>query len=270
MPALAVALSALAWITLWTAATASGGSGRYASAMSIGETVDSVVAFLGAWEVMVVAMMLPSSIGFLALYRVVTAASSLRSLRRIGVCVGYLLAWAYIGSVALLIGETIYRIGSVDVWLKSHTSLLAGGVLALAGGFQLTALKRRCLAICSHPATFLMRNYRRGIGNALVLGLRFGFICVSCCWALMAVTVVLGGGSLVLMMLLTLIMFAERAMGWDDRFVKIVGFTGVALGVFVASSPDAVPALAHNAGSWIEMSSTMKMPNHGWLSWCGA
>jgi glucose/arabinose dehydrogenase len=53
---------------------------------------------------------------------------------------------------------------------------------------------------------------------------------MGCCWALMALMVVLGGGSLYLMMLLTAIMFAERAMGWDDRFVKVVGLTGVALG----------------------------------------
>jgi predicted metal-binding membrane protein len=270
MPTGALAVIALAWITLLVAATAGGGSGLYASSMSVGRTVGSMVLFLGVWEVMVVAMMLPAGIGFLALFRVVTSGSRFRSVRRISVCVGYALAWVWTGCIAMLVGATLYRTGSVDVWLESHANLLAGGVLALAGGFQLTTLKRRCLAICNHPATFLMRYYRRGVGNALALGLRYGLVCLGCCWALMALMVVLGGGSLLLMMFLAVIMFAERAMSWDDRFVKIVGLTGVALGVFVAASPDAVPALAHNAGRWIEMNSTMQTPTHGWLSWCHA
>jgi predicted metal-binding membrane protein len=236
--------------------------------MSVGGTVGSMVAFYGAWEVMVVAMMLPSSIGFLALFRVVTAGGRFRSVRRISVCVGYALAWAWMGCAVMLVGVTLYRTENVDVWLKSHANLLAGGVLLLAGGFQFTTFKRRCLVICNDPATFLMRYYRCGIVNALALGLRFGLVCLGCCWALMALMITLGGGSLFLMMLLTVIMFAERAMGWDDRFVKIVGLTGVVLGVFVTASPDAVPALAHNAGSWIEMNSTTQMPNHGWLFWC--
>jgi predicted metal-binding membrane protein len=270
VPVVALAVSALAWIALWVAATAGGGSRLYVSSMSIGRTAGSVTVFLGAWEVMVVAMMLPSSIGFLTLFRVVTARGRFRAARRISVCVGYVLAWAWMGCAVMLVGATLYRIGNVDVWLKGHANLLAGGVLVLAGGFQLTTLKRRCLAICNHPATFLIRYYRRGVGNALALGLRFGFVCLGCCWALMALMVVLGGGSLFLMMLLTVIMFAERAKGWDDRFVKTVGLTGVALGVFVAASPAAVPALAHSAGSWIEMNSSMQMPNHGWLFWCHA
>jgi predicted metal-binding membrane protein len=269
-PPAALALSALAWVALWVLATAAGGAELYVSSMSVGRTVGSAAVFLGAWEIMIVAMMLPSSIGFLGLFRVVTSASSFRAVRTASVGIGYALAWAWMGWATMLVGATLYRSGSVDVWLESHANLLAGGVLVLAGGFQLTTLKRRCLAICNNPVTFLMRHYQRGIGSALALGLRFGFVCLGCCWALMALMVVLGGGSLLLMMLLSVIMFAERAMGWDDRFVKAVGLTGIALGVCVATAPDAVPALAHNAGGWIAMNSTMQMPDHGWPLWCHA
>lgn len=265
-----LALSALAWAALWAAAIVGGGSGVYASSMSVGDTLGSMVVFLGAWEMMIVAMMLPSSIGFLALFRAITIGARSSSARMLSVSVGYALAWAWMGCATLLVGATLYRTGAVDAWLERHANLLAGGVLVLAGGFQLTALKRRCLAICSDPARFLMRHYRRGVANALALGLRYGLVCLGCCWALMALMVVLGGGSLLLMMLLAAVMFGERAMGWDDRFVKTVGLCGVALGAFVAASPDAVPALAHNASGWIEMNSTMRMSSHGWLFWCHA
>jgi predicted metal-binding membrane protein len=270
MPVAAIALTALAWVGLWLAATAGGGSELYVSSMSVGTTVGSLAIFLAAWEVMVVAMMFPSSIGFLRVFRVVTGKSRYRSLQRIGVCSGYALTWLCVGCLVMLVGFAVYRGSHVELWLSSHANLLAGGVLALAGGFQFTTLKRRCLAICGQPATFLMRHYRRGAGNAFVLGLRFGLVCAGCCWSLMLIMIMLGGGSLLLMMLLTSIMFAERTAGWDNRFVRLVGLASIVLGVTVIATPGAVPALAHNAGSWIEMNSVMHMTNHDWLPWCRA
>ena len=41
-------------------------------------------------------------------------------------------------------------------------------MLALAGGFQFTALKDACLDKCRHPAQFLMRHYERGAVAASV------------------------------------------------------------------------------------------------------
>lgn len=266
VPVLALLVSALAWVALWTTATG-GGSGLYASSMSVGPTVGSAGVFLAAWEIMVLAMMLPSSIPFLAFFRAVTAGGRFAWVRRMSVCVGYALAWLWIGLVTVLVGETFYRTTIVDVWLESHANLLAGVVLVLAGGFQFTTLKHRCVDICSHPAMFIMRRYGRGVGDALALGYRFGFICIGCCWALMACMVVLGGGSLFLMMTLTIVMFAERVMGWDDRFVKVIGVAGITLGAVIAASPDVLPALAQNTREWVGMQSTtihLQMPGMGW------
>jgi predicted metal-binding membrane protein len=267
MPVLALLISGLAWIALWATAT-TGGSGLYASSMSVGPTVGSAGVFLAAWEIMVLAMMLPSSIPFLACFRTVTAGGRFALAQRMSVCVGYALAWLWIGVVTALVGETLYRTTTVDVWLENHANLLVGVVLMLAGGFQFTALKRRCVYICSHPAMFIMRLYGRGVADALALGYRFGFICVGCCWALMASMVLLGGGSLALMMVLTVVMFAERVMGWNDRLVKLTGLAGVTLGVVIAASPDVAPALAQNMREWVGMQSTamhLLMPG---MEWC--
>src|ERR1700684_641842 len=108
VPVVTLAAIALAWITLLVAATVGGGSGLYASSMSVERTVGSVVLFLGAWEVMVIAMMLPASIGFLVLFRVVTNGMRFRSVRRISVCVGYALAWVWMGCAVMLVGATLY------------------------------------------------------------------------------------------------------------------------------------------------------------------
>jgi len=267
IPAFPLLISVFAWAAVWIAAT-SGGSELYASSMSVGPTIGSASVFLAAWEIMVLAMMLPSSIPFLTHFRVVTAGGPLASVRRLSVCVGYALAWLWMGCATALVGETLYRTATVDVWLENHANLLAGGVLVLTGGFQLTALKRRCVEICGHPALFIMRYYGRSVGDALALGFRFGLICLCCCWALMASMVVLGGGGLLLMMILTAVMFAERVMGWDDRFVKLIGITAITLGVVVGASPDVVPALAQNARDWVGMqSTTMHLPIPG-MWWC--
>jgi predicted metal-binding membrane protein len=272
LPALALAASAAAWAGLWLAAHAAGGSGLGASSMSVGTGAGSLALFLVAWEAMVVAMMLPASVGFLVLFRAVTGEDRRPCVRRTAVCIGYALAWAWMGFATILVSEALYRDARVDAWLGSHTNFLAGGVLTLAGVFQVTALKRRCLSVCSHPAAFLMRHYRRGVGAALELGLRFGLVCVGCCWALMAALIVLGGGSLALMALLAAIMFAERALGWDDRFTRGTGLACIAFGVFLAACPGAVPALAQNAGRWVQMSSPtmMHVSHHVWLPWCRA
>jgi predicted metal-binding membrane protein len=268
LPAAALLASALAWIGLLLARTTDVGSGFYESSMAVGGTATSALLFLGVWEVMVVAMMLPSSIGFLALFRVVTRGTCSPFVRGVTVCIGYVLVWAGVGCMAVIV-VVLDRTEHIDIWLAGHANILAGGVLVLAGGFQFTALKRRCLLVCSQPGMFLMRHYRRGAGNAFMLGLRFGLVCLGCCWALMTLMVVLGGGSIYLMLLLTVIMFAERTLGWDDRFVRVVGLLGVALGVLIVASPEAVPALAQNAERWADMQS-MQFSPHGLLLWCHA
>lgn len=265
LPLTALGSSAIAWMALFVAA----GSHLYGESMSPGETIGSTLEFLGVWEVMVIAMMLPSSLGFLALFQTATAASRSSGVRSVALCIGYSLVWMGVGCVTMIVSDTLYRFDSLGIWLGSHANVLAGVVLALTGCYQFSTLKRRCLIVCSHPANFFMHHYRRGTGNAFMLGLRYGLVCLGCCWALMTVVVILGGDNLYPMIAITVIMFAERAMGWSNRFASSVGLACVALGVLVVASPDAMPAFAQNAASWTSMGS-MQMANHGWSFWCHA
>lgn len=267
LPVATLGASALAWAALFAATRGDAGSRFHGSSMSLGSSVGSTLEFLAAWELMAIAMMLPSSLGFLMLFARAASGSRFPLVRRTAVCAGYALVWALVGMVAMRTSGALYRIASLGAWLESRPNLLAGSVLVLAGCFQFTALKRRCLTVCSHPGGFLMRHYRRGVGNALVLGLRYGLVCLGCCWALMAVMVVVGGENLYLMMALSAIMFAERTMGWDDRFARTVGLGCIALGVLLALSPEVAPALAQNAERWIAMGS-MGLHHGGWPFWC--
>lgn len=264
LPLTALAVSALAWAMLLAAV--SNGAG---SSMVLGSTVGSTLEFLAAWELMVIAMMLPSSLGFLALFAVATGGSRFSLTRRAAVCIGYALVWAAMGVIAMRASGAVYRIEGLGAWLERHPNLLVCCVFVLAGCFQLTTLKRRCLAICSQPMGFFMRHYRRGVGNALVLGLRYGLVCLGCCWALMTVMVIAGGQNPYLMVVLSAVMFAERALGWSGRFSVIVGLGCIALGLLLALSPDVALALTQNAGRWIAMGS-MHLHQGGWPFWCRA
>jgi len=90
--------------------------------------------------------------------------------------------------------------------------MLASAVLALAGAFQLSGLKRRCLDRCRSPVGQVMARWRgrRPGREALAIGWTHGVFCVGCCWALMLVMVAVGAGSLGWMLALGLAMAAEK------------------------------------------------------------
>jgi predicted metal-binding membrane protein len=62
-----------------------------------------------------------------------------------------------------------------------------GAVFVLAGVYQLTPWKQRCLRVCLTPLTFLTtHDYGSGSVGAVRVGLSNGLCCLSSCWALMA------------------------------------------------------------------------------------
>ncbi|HEX7917491.1 DUF2182 domain-containing protein, partial [Rudaea sp.] len=63
--------------------------------------------------------------------------------------------------------------------------LLAAALLIVAGAWQWTPLKRRCLQRCREPAAFVAREWRAGMGGASRMGVRLGLSCLGCCWAMM-------------------------------------------------------------------------------------
>ena len=87
---------------------------------------------------------------------------------------------------------------------------LPGGMLVLAGLYQLTPLKRACLDQCRSPIAFLMRLWRPGPRGTLRLGLAHGLYCLGCCWALMLLLFVGGVMSLAWIGGLALLVLAEK------------------------------------------------------------
>ncbi len=73
------------------------------------------------------------------------------------------------------------------------------------------------------------------------MGVVHGGYCLGCCWALFAVLVAAGVMSLAWMLLLTLIIFAEKVLPLGRRAPAVVGMAFLVLGVLVAAGATDLP-----------------------------
>jgi predicted metal-binding membrane protein len=227
-PRAVVAAIAAAWM-LALAAEFSGTAGRlhHDALIEHGPPLAAAIAlFLVAWQAMIAAMMLPSSLPLVRLFAAASAGQPRPRAALAALLGGYAAVWTAFGAAAFLFDVGVHAAVDASPWLAAHAVFLGPLTLALAGGFQFTALKDACLRQCRHPAQFMIRHYRRGPSAALRLGARHGAFCVGCCWALMLVMFAIGVASLVWMALLTAVMVHEKTRPLGRRAVPV---TGVAL-----------------------------------------
>jgi predicted metal-binding membrane protein len=202
----------------------------------------SLVLFLVAWQVHVAAMMLPSSLPLIALFGRAASRQPRPRAARAAFLGRYLLIWTVFGVAALGADALLHVLVDRAAWLREHPNLLGGNVLLLAGAFQFTALKDRCLQQCRHPALFLTTHYQRGVRAAFSLGRRHGLFCLGCCWALMLVMFSVGIANLAWMAPLALLMVVEKTSTRVDVTVP-VGLGLLGLGVLVLADVAWLPDL---------------------------
>ena len=198
--------------------------------------------FLLAWQVMIAAMMLPSSLPFIRLFAQTAAPQPHAARARAAFLGGYTLIWTGFGGLAFTFDLGVHR--SVDhwAWLSAHTFLIAGGTFVLAGAFQFSPLKSRCLQVCRHPGAFLLRYYRRGTGEALRIGVRHGVFCLGCCWALMLVAFAAGVANLAWMAGFAALMVYEKTGAGGDRAAAPIGVVLLGVGCLVLLNPSWLPS----------------------------
>jgi predicted metal-binding membrane protein len=173
---------------------------------------------------------------------------------------GYVLVWSLIGLIPL-IGFLAFRNLAADSadsrWLPS----LAGGILVVAGAYQFTRWKAVCMKACRTPMTFLMtHNWGGGSRSAIKAGVTHGAYCLGCCWALMAVLVVVGLMNLVWMAGIALIFLAEKNWKHAVGLTKFVGTGLILLGLAVVIWPGILPNISGAAGATMtHMNDPMKM-----------
>ena len=193
--------------------------------------------FLLAWQLMIVAMMLPSSLPLMRAFRLVAGKGPRPGRASLALYGGYAAVWSLFGAVAFLADIWIHRLVERWAWLEANPHLIAGSVLVLAGAFQFSELKERCLRQCRNPQAFLIQHYGRGVVTAFRLGRAHGLHCLGCCWALMLVAFAVGVANLWWMAALTAVMVFEKTSRAGQRGVAPIGITLIVVGAMAIALP---------------------------------
>jgi predicted metal-binding membrane protein len=248
---LILALSAASWLTLWSLNASPYGryvghggyldDGAFAAlcrAIPQGAYVVPALLHAGGWVLMIAAMMLPTTLPLLEMFRQITRRRADATRLSLLVVAGFFVAWMAFGLVAHVADAALEGAAAREPWFLIHGWMVGAAVLAGAGLFQFSALKYRCLEQCRTPFGFVVSRWhgRAPARDAFRLGIDHGVFCVGCCSALMLVMFVVGTASIGWMLALAALMAAEKNLrdGARLRLPIGLGLLGVA-GAIVAA-----------------------------------
>jgi predicted metal-binding membrane protein len=236
-------LVALAWLLLWLWDRSP--YGRYLDHGRLGDIGHDggttsvflpVTLYLVGWTLMTAAMMLPTTLPLLEIFRRLTARRPERWQLVALLIAGYLGVWAGFGVAAHLADWVLHQVVERTTWLEANAWIIGASTLVLAGGFQFTRLKYRCLDKCRTPLSFVMQYWRgrHDRVNALWLGINHGMFCVGCCWALMLLMFGVGVGNVAWMLVLGAVMAVEKNMPWGRKLSAPLGLILLVWGALIA------------------------------------
>ncbi len=232
----------LAWIALF--AWSRSPYGRYldhsdlALVCSVADSVEGLARgglYIGGFLLMIAAMMLPTTLPLIGIFRRMTRERHDRTLLVALLIAGYVGVWLAFGVVAHVLDFGLHAFAADTFWLQSNAWVVGAVLLAVAGAFQFTRAKYRCLDQCRQPLSFVMQHWRGGQARtqALTLGAHHGAYCVGCCWALMLLMFAVGSGNLGWMLAIGAVMAIEKNAPWGRRLAAPLGVGLLALGAIV-------------------------------------
>ena len=233
-----VALTASAWIALWM--WDAGPYARYLRHASwtelplVGALCGSVpgasltiAALLHsvAWLLMIAAMMLPTAFPLFDTFRRMTSARENRHTLMTLLIAGYATAWTLFGLVAHGFDAALHRVAEQTPTLLGRGWVIGAAIIAVAGLYQFSRLKNRCLDKCRSPLMFITEHWRGRSAQreSFLLGVSHGAFCIGCCWALMLLMFAVGTGSVGWMLALGAVMAAEKNFRWGGSIGKPLG-----------------------------------------------
>ena len=167
--------------------------------MEMGSGLGSLSFFVVTWTAMMAAMMLPSAL---------PVALGLDGVAPLAFAVSYVAVWSLAGVAAFAAYRGIHA--------------AAAGVVVAAAVYELTPMKRRCLARC-----------RNGVGsetNGVTAGARYGMHCLGSSAVLMLVLLALGAMSVTWMLVVAALVFVEKVPRFGASLVEPVALLLAGLG----------------------------------------
>jgi len=224
---LLLGMVALAWFALWA-----WGRSPYARFLSH-DHLDEVttggaavlLVFVAGWSLMTFAMMLPTSFPIISMFHTLTSKRADGRLLVGLLIIGYLGIWTLVGFLIHLGDLLIHQAVAQIDWLGAHTWVIGATTLAVAGIYQFTPLKHRCLEKCRSPLSFITEHWqgRHEKAQAFRLGIHHGLFCIGCCWSLMLLMFSVGVGNIAWMLMLGVVMAIEKNAPWGRRIVVPLG-----------------------------------------------
>jgi predicted metal-binding membrane protein len=241
--ALMACLIAAAWAILWFWSESPYGryldhgrwtdiavAGAICRAIPGGDLAVPALLYASAWLVMIAAMMLPTTLPLLEIFRRITAGRPDAG-RLVALAVfGYVCAWFGFGLLAHAADWLVHGAVERIPWVAANGWVVAVTVLGGAGLFQFSGLKYRCLDKCRTPLGFVVERWRgrAPAREAFQLGIEHGAFCVGCCWALMLSMFVVGTASVGWMLALSAAMAAEKNLPGGRRLSTPLGVALIA------------------------------------------
>jgi predicted metal-binding membrane protein len=192
-------------------------------------------AYVGGWTLMMVAMMLPTTLPLVQIFQRLTRQRADQGRLVAVLLLGYLGVWLAFGVGAHVFDWGLHAAYDRVAWLKRNPWFFSAAVLVVAGAYQFSTLKYRCLDKCRAPFGFVMQHWRSGgaAPNAFRLGAHHGLFCVGCCWALMLLMFAVGTGSVAWMLVLGAVMAIEKNIAWGRKLSSPLGAVLLAWGVLI-------------------------------------
>jgi predicted metal-binding membrane protein len=213
-------LTASGWTYLLLAALSQGPAGSagfletICRAVPMGPAVGvaGIATIAAMWVAMTLAMMLPTAGPMILTYAEIAETASRKGERIVSphvLIAGYLAVWFGFAGVATLAQLCV-------MWFAAWPGVSAVAVplsallFLIAGLYQFAALKQACLHACQRPFSFFFLNWTDRAYGVFRLGVRQGFFCLGCCWAMMLLMFAAGAMNAVWMALLGLVMLIEK------------------------------------------------------------
>jgi predicted metal-binding membrane protein len=207
------------------------------SAMMAPYSALSVSLFVAVWTAGMAAMMFPAISPVVLLYSRLAKNGSNNSTLvvqagqgsypfKMALFIGsYLAVWALTG-LALFLGGSFLLNSTVAA--TGLPTVVYGSILIVAGAYQFSPLKAKCLGYCESPMSFFMRRWRKGAAGAVSMGTYHGLYCLGCCWPYFMMMVALGWMDILWMALFAGIIFGEKV--WS-RGIWVARAAGIGLAI---------------------------------------
>jgi predicted metal-binding membrane protein len=179
--------------------------------MGVATRLGSFAFFVALWVPMMAAMMLPGAVP--AVLRRAQVSGRVRAVPLF--IASYLAVWA-------LVGFAVYAL------YRPHGAVAAGAVAIAAGVYEFTPVKRHFRLRC-----------RESAGS----GLGFGLCCVGSSIGLMLMLVALGLMSVTWMLVIAVLVLAQKLLPATAAIDVPLALAIVALGVLIVIAPSSVPGL---------------------------